>query len=134
MREAINQKQRTHRTATSRAMQRMTKHCRKCSRGQNPKRHPMGDGTSLWVCRYCGQEHPSANYPPPTLDLAKAGGNVASLEDALTKAQATIERLTAALEKIGKISNTDPWRTFDAMIQDMQLIDDIARAALGRGE
>jgi hypothetical protein len=50
------------------------------------------------------------------------------------EAHATIERLTAALERVGKISNTDPWRTFDAMIQDMQLIDDIARSALGRGE
>jgi hypothetical protein len=35
--------------------------------------------------------------------------------------------LRSGLERIGKIANTDPWRTFDGMIQDMQLIDDICR-------
>jgi hypothetical protein len=40
------------------------------------------------------------------------------------------ERLREALEKIGRASYTDPFRTFDGMIQDMQMIDDIASAAL----
>jgi hypothetical protein len=39
-------------------------------------------------------------------------------------------RLLEALQRISRISNTDPFRTFHGMIQDMQMIDDISRAAL----
>jgi hypothetical protein len=44
--------------------------------------------------------------------------------------RARIVELEAAIERIGRASNTDPFRTFDGMIQDMQMIDDIARGAL----
>jgi hypothetical protein len=52
------------------------------------------------------------------------------------EAQATIERLEGLMEGIARLANTDPWRTFDGMIQDMGQIDDLARSALaqGRGE
>jgi hypothetical protein len=49
--------ERAHRLATKRTMERMVRHCRKCERGQNPKKHDAGDGTQFWVCRYCQHEH-----------------------------------------------------------------------------
>jgi hypothetical protein len=50
---------------------------------------------------------------------------------------ALVERVSVlekVIERISKASNTDPFRTFDGMIQDMQMIDDIARAALRTSE
>jgi hypothetical protein len=50
-------------------------------------------------------------------------------QQACEQISAENERLTGAIERISKASNTDPFRTFDGMIQDMQMIDDIARSA-----
>jgi len=53
MRPAINDKQRRHRTATSKALIRAVRYCKGCGRGQLPSKHETGDGTRFWVCRYC---------------------------------------------------------------------------------
>ena len=43
--------------ATSAAMKRMSRKCKGCGRGQNPRRTFVLDVGFLWTCRYCGHEH-----------------------------------------------------------------------------
>lgn len=44
------------RTATSAAMKRAVRHCKHCGRGQVPHRVSVGDGRTMWECRYCKTE------------------------------------------------------------------------------
>jgi hypothetical protein len=57
MRPANNDTQRRHRTATSKALVNAVRYCKGCGRGQLPSKIDCGDGTRIWVCRYCKHEH-----------------------------------------------------------------------------
>ena len=61
MRPAMTQQQAKHRKATSDAMKRMTKRCKKCDRRQIKAATYLHDGEhfigTVWECRYCGHVH-----------------------------------------------------------------------------
>ena len=58
MRPALTDKQRKHRSATSKAMKAYAEaaRCKACNRGNALKKHVLDPWTVVRVCRYCGHE------------------------------------------------------------------------------
>lgn len=57
MSSAISDRQRRHRTATSKALVRAVRYCKACGRGQVPSKRWTPDEGSAWTCRYCQHDH-----------------------------------------------------------------------------